>query len=99
MTTLYISEYTELGSDGNGNAMLMGKEPSVTTQTVSFTTATASSAFNKATRIIRVISSGNAHLSFGAAPTATTSHAKILANTPEFFEVVPGQKVSAVDGA
>ena len=99
MTLLYISEYTGKITGPNGEPIQAGQEPSVTTQTVSFTTATASAAFSANTRLVRVSSDGECHLSFGAAPTATTSHLQMQADSPEYFVVTPGQKVSAVNAA
>lgn len=96
MATAYISEYLSVGIDAKGSQAQCAQEPSITTQTVTYTTATSSSAFNSQTSLIRITCDAKAHLSFGTAPTATTSHLQIQADTPEYFSVRPGDKVSIV---
>ena len=96
MATMYISEYRGIQTGPNGEPIQAGSEPSVATQAVTFTTATASAAFNVATNLVRISCDAEAHLSFGTGPTATTSHLQMQADSPEYFIVVPGQKVSAV---
>ena len=99
MATLYIQEYERLVNNPVGNQVIQaGQEPAVTNQTVTFTaTAGASAAFNSSTNFIRVYSDTAGYIKFGAAPTAVTAtDMPISANTPEFFGVVPGQKISVV---
>lgn len=96
MSNLYISEYAGLVSGVPGGVQA-AQEPSIATQKVSFTTATQSSAFNTATRFIRVHSDAVCSISFGTNPTATTSHLRLVAGQTEYFGVVGGHKVSAVD--
>ncbi len=97
MSTMYISEYEELASSENGMVQA-GREPAVVVQKATFTgTAGASAAFNARTKFIRVSCDAAAFLSFGVAPTAVTAtDLPVQANTPEYFGVIPGQKVSAV---
>ena len=97
MSTMYISEYEELASSENGMVQA-GREPSVTTQKVTFTgTAGASAAFNSRTKFIRVSCDAAAFLAFGLDPTAVTAtDLPVQASTPEYFGVIPGQKISAV---
>ena len=99
MASMYISEYRGVQAGPNGEPIQAGSEPSITTQKVTFSTATASAAFNAATNLVRISCDAEAHLSFGTAPTATASHLNIQADSPEYFIVVPGQKVSAYDGS
>ena len=85
--TCKISEYTQLGQDVRGSEIPVAREPSHAAQSVTYTTSTASSAFNSRTRFIRVICDAKAHFDFGGAPTAT-------ATSPEYFAVISGQKVA-----
>jgi hypothetical protein len=49
--------------------------------------------------VVRVWCSSAAFIAFGPAPTATTSDIPVPADTPEYFIVVPGWKVSAIQSA
>ena len=105
MAVLHISEYnailkTNVGDDpvsGDGTAQAV-KEPSITTQAVSFAAATASAAFNPLTRIVRVVSDTQCYIVFGAAPTATANSMLLPAFGVEYFGVNPGDKISVYDG-
>ena len=63
MGILHISEYnaihkTNVGDDpvsGDGVAQTV-KEPSITTQAITFSTVASSAAFNDSTRLVRVVS-------------------------------------------
>lgn len=96
MATLFVTEYASLGADVAASVAPIAAEPAVTTQTVSFTTTTQSSAFNASTRFVRLIADADCHLLFGANPSATTSHQKVMADTVEWRAVQPGDKVAAV---
>jgi len=95
MATLWISEYQDMGNAGGGIAQL-AKEPGVTSQTVTYTTATASTAFNGDTRFIRVIADAAVYLNF--AGTATAASLYIPSGQVEYFAVNAGSTVSAYDG-
>ena len=69
------------------------------TQAVTYTSSTASAAFNEATRLIRVIADADVYLAFGAAPTATANDIRVPADTVEYFEVNAGDKVACYDGS
>lgn len=98
MSTMYITEYTELATDKRGNAVQAGLDKGSTTQKVEFTaTAGQSAAFQKGTKFIRISCDGAGYLAFGDNPTAVTLEGTpVQANTPEFFGVTSEQKVSAV---
>ena len=98
MSKLWITEYKELRGVEGGLAQV-GEEPGTDQTPVTFTTAVASAAFGAGTKMIRVISDGNCHLEFGAAPTATVNNKLVIANAAEYFGVIEGQKVSAIDAA
>lgn len=99
MASLYITEFVALPKDGPYDAsqpMPVGALPPVAEQKVTFTTSTQSAAFNAATRYVRVISDAACHIAAGANPTATTSNMRLIADAPEYFGVVAGQKLAAI---
>lgn len=49
--------------------------------------------------VVRVVLTSAGYIAFGAAPTATANDIYLPANWPEYFNVTPGQKVSAVQDA
>ena len=101
MSVLYITQYENLAVDGKGNIIPVGQEPAIATQALTFSTSAPSAAFNSRTRFVRLTSDGECHLQFALAPTATTSHPQLLADTPEYFGVGEGGglKVAAVNAA
>lgn len=46
--------------------------------------------------IVRVTVTSAAYIAFGTAPTATADSTYVAADQPEYFRVVPDEKVSAV---
>ena len=59
----------------------------------------ASSAFGSQTEYVRIASTTDFHIIFGAAPTATANDILIPADQPEIFKVSPGEKVAALGAA
>lgn len=101
MATVYIEEFSEIGSDipgdGKGRAPAQcGRQPSGAQQTLPIGTATASTSFMGTTRMVRLHTDGVISYAFGAAPTATTSFPRMAADTTEYFAVKPGHKVSVI---
>ena len=99
MANLNITEYGDFGKGPDGTPMQAGLEPALFTDNVSFTTSTQSSAFNRKTRLVRLVSDTACYVKFGTNPTATTStDCKLAANVVEFFCVPQGEsyKVAAV---
>jgi hypothetical protein len=95
MAKAYITEFSQVGADNIG-AQFYGLWPAVAEQTVAIGTVTSSSAFNAQTRFIRVHVDAICSIEIGAAPTATTSTARLAANTTEYFAVAPGHKISVI---
>ena len=96
MAKLWITECLGMGSIGNA-PVAAPSFPPVTTQTVTFTTSTASSALSGATRLVLIQADADCHLAFGADPTATTNHMLLEAKKTYPFAVTsPGLKVAAV---
>jgi len=95
MATLYISEYSGLGS-GGGYAQL-AQAPAVAEQTLAIAGASAASAaFNASTKFVRLHTDAICSIAFGAAPVATAAKMRMAANATEYFGVVAGQKVAVI---
>lgn len=64
------------------------------TATAGTTAATTSTASK-----IRVVCTTAAFVKIGANPTATAADMPMTANVPEYFDVAPGDKVSAIESS
>lgn len=96
MATLYIAEFTSIGGVG-GFPTQAACQPTIAEQTVSIGGAsTASNAFNANTKFVRIHTDAICSIAFGAAPTATTSKARLSANATEYFSVQPGHVVAVI---
>ena len=93
MATALIAEYETMAG-----SVPCAQEPATATQSVTYTTATASSAFNAKTKFVRIIADAKVHFAFGGA-AATASSPYIAADTPEYFGVDKGITVSFYDGS
>lgn len=98
MAKLHITEFIALPRTAYNTSIPVGDMPPAASQVVTFTSSTASAAFNAQTRFIRVIADAKCHLSFGAAPTADANDEYIAADSAEYFGVVESQKVAGYDG-
>lgn len=98
MAVLYITECESMGLDADGKEIQALTMPPIAEQAVTFGTTTASAAFNARTRVVMLLSTAAANISFGAAPTATASTTAIPGEVPLFFTVPAGAslKVAAV---
>jgi len=95
---MYITEYSDMGG-AKGNVVQVGLEDDTAVdQDVTFTATSAqSAAFASTTKFIRVELDETGHIAFGSNPTAVTAQSKrLLADKPEYFGVVGGQKIAAV---
>ena len=97
--TCKISEYVRLVSDPAGRDVPVAQEPAPVEQNITYTTTTASAAFNAATRFVRIVCDAKAHFKVAAAPTATATSPYLPADTPEYFGVIAGQKIAFYDGS
>lgn len=97
MATLWITELDVLPRGRAGESIPVGHWPPIAEQTVSFTTATQSSAFSARARFIRVQASAACCIAIGSNPTATTSSAPLAADSAEYLGINPGDKLSVVE--
>lgn len=72
-----------------------------TTQNVAYTgtAGTITNAIGTGITVIRVWLTTAGFIKIAASPTATTADIPMPANTPEYFVVPPGSKVSAIQSA
>ncbi len=96
MAVLYITEYSILGVI-TGKSTAIAKAPPVAEQTVAIGgSSVASSAFNAATKFVRLHTDAICSVSFGSAPTATATTMRMAANQTEYFAVSPSAKVAVI---
>lgn len=96
---LFVSEYSTLAStNSGGSSAQIASEPIVTDQVVDFSGgAAASTAFNASTRFVRLQCDTRCAIRVTTAGTAaTTSNKPLAADSPEYFGVLPGDKVSVI---
>lgn len=98
MANLNITEFAALGEAGDFK-FPVAKEPAVTTQSVTFTSATQSAAFNAQTRFVRLLPDANCYVLFGANPTAVATSEKLASGQEAWRAVNPEDKVSVYDGS
>lgn len=101
MATLKISEFEHV-SQVPGVPVQIPQEPAVAHQSVTFTTATASAAFNVRTRYVKLYPSADCYVRFSTAGSAATTAYEYLKATTDHWRGIPeGQsfKVSVYDGS
>ena len=101
MATLNITEFMHPDQDDSKSGVILAVLPVVTSDTVTFTTSTQSSAFDDTTSCVRIVASADCYVAFGTNPTATTDSVYLPAGVVEYFFVPKGQsyKIAAYDGA
>lgn len=94
---LDITEYTNLASDGSGNVIPTGLEPSRTVQQVAITgTSAQSEPVSEVTRFVRVHTDVTCRIAFGPDPTASSASQRMPAGATEFYGVRPGTKIAVI---
>lgn len=97
MAILFITEFR--GVAASGAAVTQAPMvPPVAEQRVTFTSSTASAAFDENTAIVGIMADADCHIAWGSDPTATTANMKIPANNLLYFGVRPGKgdKIAAI---
>ena len=91
MAVLYITEYAETGIT-NRTTVAAAQEPPLATQTVAIgVSSVQSSAFNAATRLVRLHTDAICSVLMGTNPTAAATSPRMAANSTEYFTVEPGR--------
>jgi hypothetical protein len=97
MPTLYITEFSESGLAQVPNRAPMAPLPAVASQAVTISgTSAQSSAFNSATRAIRIHTDAICSVLVGANPTAATTSPRMAADQTEYFSVQPGDRIAVI---
>lgn len=97
---VYIREYADLAV-AFGKSMQVGAEPASVAadqKIANLVTSVASAAFNANTNMVCVHTDAIISITFGmTAPTATTGHLRMAADTTMFFGVRPGMFLAVID--
>lgn len=97
MSTLYISEYADVGH--MSGVAPTGSEPANVDQTVNIGVGSAqSNAFATNTRLVRLHTDTTCSILFGLDPTATATTKRMKADQTEYFTVnsIPSLKVAVI---
>lgn len=96
MSKLYIAEFSGAQTQQSGGAPVVSLPP-IAEQVVDFSGGAAvSAAFSNSTTLIRIESDATCSIKVGPTPVATTANSRVAGDSPEYFGVTPGQKISAI---
>lgn len=101
MAKLHVTEYKHPRQSDANDGIILAVEPAVTKQAITFTTSTASSAFNAETSCVRLCSDTDCYINFGTgSPTADADDEFLAAGVVEYKFVPLGQSyiVAVYDG-
>lgn len=88
MATLYVTEMADLASTRNAQTVPVLMQSPITEQTVAIGAgSTASAAFNTRTRFVELFTDTACGISFGPAPTAVATSARMAANTSRTYGI------------
>ena len=90
-----MTEYATSGTI-SGKGLPAAFTPPIANNNVAIGAGASSNAFSANTKLIRVHSDAICSIVIGAAPTATTADARMAANQTEYYQVVPGHKISVI---
>lgn len=101
MALLFIRSYAGMGQDLMGQVIQTGLEPALEDRTllISGAAATLSTALNSSAKFVRVNTDSICSIKFGttSAVAATTTNARMAANSSEFFALDrPGLFISVI---
>lgn len=95
---LHIEEFATMGIASDGRSVpVAGEALTSQTRTLSGTSA-QSAAFAGGTMFVRLCADVVCHYAIGESPVATTSSARLPADTIEYRAVRGGQKIAAITG-
>lgn len=93
---LYIYE-SSVPTVVQGNLLPVVYAPPIAEQKLTVSgTSTQSAVFNTNTRMVALHTSEVCSVAFGSNPTATVNTKRMAANTTEYFEVKPGDRVAVI---
>lgn len=97
MATIYVTEFTSMGSALNGAAQVAA-HPGLQAQSMAITASstTLTLPFTAQTKFIRVQNDSICSISIGNAPTAVTTKTRVPAETIEYHGVQPGHNLAVI---
>jgi hypothetical protein len=99
MAKIWVTEYRDIGWANYSNPLMIPSEvQSVRTQVVDFSSGEAKTAqaFLASTKFVRIWADTDCCTLIDKTPTATTSSTPRAAKSPEYIQVQPGDKLSAI---
>lgn len=100
MAVLFITEHP-YPTIHSGNLQTVAQMPPIASQTVAIAAGSAQSAAfsnttTQKTRVVCLHTDAICSVKFGSNPTATATDRRLAANSTEYFEVTPGDKVAVI---
>jgi len=103
MAVLNITEYSDVGEDWKSQKVQAGREPSLNSQALSYSTNAVSEVLHNKCRFVRLIADADCHFVVGESPVATAANTRLEANVAEYFtiEIIKDRllKIAAYDGS
>ena len=96
MATLYITEFTGLGSIGTTAPQVPPTPPAAEQHVTIGSSSTQSAAFGGTTHMVMVNTDAACSLAFGANPTAVATAHRMAANETRFYAVYPGELLAVI---
>jgi hypothetical protein len=93
MTTLYVREFQNLATDGDGFKVPAPREPGVD-QVIDYSAGEASITLGATTKFVEISTNADCHYAFGS--TATVNSMRLAAGGDVFKGVIGGTTLSAV---
>jgi hypothetical protein len=87
----------EKSRDNMGASIEAGIAPGAVGQVVSFSAATSSSAFQPSTKFLRIVATGNCHISFDGDDATTSNSFYLPSGVVEYVGVNPRGTLSVID--
>ena len=85
-----------LRKDDNGNVMQVGRLGVSQDLTITASSKQSSAFTTLGVFAVRVVATVDCRIAIGSNPTATTTSTLLLAGTPEYFAVAPGEKLAVI---
>jgi hypothetical protein len=85
-----------LRKDDNGNVMQVGRLGASQDLTITASSQQSAAFTTLGVFAVRVVATVDCRIAIGSNPTATTTSTLLLAGTPEYFAVAPGEKLAVI---
>jgi hypothetical protein len=102
MATLSLTYYARLAEDVHSHTIMVGEEPALKREVVTYTSATLSQVFPENARFVEIVPSADAYLDFGENPVATAASSRYVKDVAKFVGIAKQRqsnyRLSAYDG-